>query len=202
MRRCGAFVFAMLVVPCAHAAAPLATHVCDLQAWVADRDPAGLNVRSAPSREARVIGTLPPMVNPDGERDYGVELRITGAKDGWLRIDGARDDASRNGLGTPRPTFAGSGWIAGNLVGFGVQSAHGHARADVGSERIVDLGKDWLSDRAEITRMLDCTGDWAHVEFRLRARMATAEAAGAPQRAWFRGICANQETTCDRGPVD
>jgi hypothetical protein len=200
----GAFLIAIaaLVASPALAAAIVPAHECRLEAWVVDRDPAGLNVRSAPSREARLLGTLPPLVNPDGERDYGVELRITGAKDGWLRIEGARDDPSRNGLGTPRPTYAGTGWISGNLVRFGVQSAHGYAQPDVKSERRVDLGQDWLSDRAEITRMLACKDDWAHVEFRLRAATGAADALGEPQRAWFRGICANQETTCDRAAVD
>ncbi len=176
-------------------AAPAHATECRVEAWAADRDPAGLNVREAPSRDARVLGTLPPMVNPDGERDYGIEFRVTGSKDGWLRIDGARDDPGRSGQASPRPTYAGTGWIAGNLVRFTVQSAHGYEKPDSASTRLVDLGEHWLTDRGEVTRMIACEGDWALVEFMLRGDGKAAH--GAPQRAWFRGICANQETTCD-----
>lgn len=181
---------------------PAAQTACTLEGWAVDRDPRGLNVRAAPSAQARVLGTLPPLSVSEDRPDFGVPFRITASRDGWLRIEGARDDPARSGE-PARPTYAGGGWISGGFVRFKVQSAHGHRAADAGSERLVDLGDDALTDLARLTRVVACSGDWALVEFvpekrRDPATQALLDATDrSPRRAWFRGICANQETSCD-----
>lgn len=181
---------------------PAAQTACTLEGWAVDRDPRGLNVRAAPSAQARVLGTLPPLSVSEDRPDFGVPFRITASRDGWLRIEGAKDDPSRSG-GAARATYAGSGWISGGFVRFKVQSAHGHRAPDAASERIVDLGDDALTDLARLTRVVACSGDWALVEFvpekrRDPATQALLDATDrSPRRAWFRGTCANQETSCD-----
>lgn len=181
---------------------PSAETACALEGWAVDRDPRGLNVRAAPSARARVLGTLPPLSVGEDRADFGVPFRITASRGGWLRIEGAQDDPARSGE-PARPTYAGRGWISGGFVRFKVQSAHGHRAADADSERIVDLGDDALTDVAALTRVLACSGAWALVEFVQEKRrdpvtQALRDATDrTPRRAWFRGICANQETTCD-----
>jgi hypothetical protein len=204
------FAAALVVAACATAAGarggdvevPAAQTSCSLEGWAVDRDPRGLNVRAAPSAQARVLGTLPPLSVDEDRADFGIPFRITASRAGWLRIEGAHDDPARSGV-PARPTYAGSGWISGGFVRFKVQSAHGHRAADAASERIVDLGDDALTDMAALTRVLACSGSWALVEFVQEKRRDPAtqalrdEADRAPRRAWFRGVCANQETTCD-----
>lgn len=181
---------------------PAAQASCALEGWAVDRDPRGLNVRAAPSAQARVLGTLPPLSTGEDRPDFGVLFRITASRGGWLRIEGAQDDPSRSGE-PARPTYAGSGWVSGRLVRFKVQSAHGYRVPDAASERIVDLGDDALTDLATLNGVLACSGAWALVEFVQEHRRDPDSQAlldttdRSPRRAWFRGICANQETSCD-----
>lgn len=181
---------------------PLGEKACALEGWAADRDPKGLNVRADPSAQARVLGILPPLSVDDDRADFGIPLRITASRGGWLRIDGAHDDPARSGR-PARATYGGSGWVSGRFVRFKVQSAQGYRAPDAASERVVDLGDDALTDMAALTRVLACSGAWALVEFVQERRrdpvsQGLADVADrTPQRAWFRGICANQETTCD-----
>ena len=181
---------------------PAAQASCSLEGWAVDRDPHGLNVRAAPSAQARVLGTLPPLSVDEDRPDFGIPFRITASRGGWLRIEGAQDDPSRSGA-PARPTYAGSGWVSGRLVRFKVQSAHGYRAPDTASERVVDLGDDALTDLAVLNGVLACSGSWALVEFvQQQRRDPTSQALlddndRTPRRAWFRGICANQETTCD-----
>lgn len=181
---------------------PSAESACTLEGWAVDRDPRGLNVRAGPSAQARVLGTLPPLSIGEDRADFGVPFRITASRGGWLRIEGAQDDPSRSGE-PARPTYAGSGWVSGRLVRFKVQSGHGYRAPDAASERIVDLGDDALTDLAALHGVLACSGAWALVEFVQEKRRDPAtqalrdETDRSPQRAWFRGICANQETSCD-----
>jgi hypothetical protein len=67
----------------------------------------------------------------------------------------------------------------------------------------------WLTDMASIERLLGCDGPWVLVEARQRRRVGQADplaeipAAERPLlRAWFRGVCSAEETTCDMRGVD
>jgi hypothetical protein len=178
---------------------------CKFTGWAIDRDPRGINVRAAPSSRAAVRGTLPPYVRgPD--RYFGVELDITGSHNGWLRIEAAKDDSERSGR-PPRATYSGAGWVHGSRVMFAVQSGAGYARPDMTSQQLVNLGDDWLTDMGKIRLIVACNEEWALVEFEIERRrnpvtealedLSAAERKASRRRAWFRGICWSQETTCD-----
>ena len=178
---------------------------CKFAGWAIDRDPSGIKVRAAPSSRAAVRGTLPPYVRgPD--RYFGVELDITGSHDGWLRIDGAKDDPERSGR-PPRATYSGAGWVHGSRLMFVIQSGAGYARPDITSRQLVNLDQEWLTEMGKIRLVVACYKDWALVEFELERRrnpvtnaledLSPAERKASRGRAWFRGICWSQETTCD-----
>src|SRR5829696_8647999 len=58
-----------------------ATTRCDVKAYVVDRDPKGMNVRSGPGGAHKVVGNLP---NAEVE---GIRVHITGSQGDWVRID-------------------------------------------------------------------------------------------------------------------
>ena len=76
---------------------------CDLYAYVADADPAGLNVRSGPGKQFAVVGNLP-------QHEYSVEVHVTGATGQWLRIEGGEKQD------TGEVVFRGAGWVYGPLL--------------------------------------------------------------------------------------
>jgi len=189
---------------------PSVETTCQIEGWSIDTDPKGTNVRAAPSVKARVVGKLPAYVVRHDTYSFGIEFQIIGSHNGWLKITGAKDDPNRSGKPLRR-TYAGTGWIAGNLVRFGVQSGLGYAKPDAGSARLLDLGSgDWLiSDRGEIERVVACQGKWALLDYRLiqqrdaRSHLVPLRAAERKRgRAWFRGICNSQDTTCDMANPD
>jgi len=196
---------------------PSGETTCEIEGWSIDTDPKGTNVRAAPSVKARVVGKLPAYAVRHDTYSFGIEFQIIGSHNGWLKITGAKDDPNRSGKPLRR-TYAGTGWIAGNLVRFGVQSGLGYAKPDAASARLLDLGfghkdhlgkisfdRDWLiSDRGEIERVVACQEKWALLDYRLiQQRDAKNNFVPLPAaerkrgRAWFRGICNSQDTTCD-----
>lgn len=187
-------------------AMPEGARACRIEGWVIDRDPAGLNVRAAPARDAGVLGTLPPYVENGDGRGFGIPVHVQASLDGWFLIEAGDDDPDRTG-GARRPVYSGQGWVAANMVRFSLQSGRGYARPDSGEPPIVDLEPDTVSEMGRIVRVHGCTGDWVDVEYRLERRrdlttLALLESspreAAIVHRGWFRGTCANQETNCDR----
>jgi hypothetical protein len=180
---------------------------CNLEGWAIDTDPKGLNVRAAPSPQAAVLGTLPPYVTSTENFGFGVEFKITASHNGWLRIEGAKDDPGRSGKPL-RPAYSGTGWVHGSRVGFGIQSGSGHARPDTASQQLLNLGDDGLTEMGKIRLIVACDKDWALVDFSLERRrdsktqaledLSPAQQEASRGRAWFRNICASQEATCDQ----
>lgn len=179
-------------------------HACRIEGWVADPDPAGLNVRAAPGRDAAIIGTLPGFV--EAERGFGVPVRVDAAQDGWFRVEAGEDDPERSGL-PPRPVHRGPGWVAANMIRFQLPASRGFAAPGTSGQVLVELGQDGLTEMGAIERVLDCRDEWVQVDFRLHYRRDPASGAlielpsaesAATRRAWFQEPCANQETTCER----
>lgn len=84
-----------------------------------DQDPAGLNVRAAPSASAPVLGRLYSMEDPEAHHGgwparIGPEFTIREVRDGWVRIEGA--DAVSEGVDGTRRNYTGAGWVSANLV--------------------------------------------------------------------------------------
>ena len=149
------------------------TRPCDVQAYVIDKDPKGLNVRSEPNAKSKILGALPPLT----------DITIVGVQGGWLRIGSAESENANTGemaQGLPQ-----SGWISRRLVGtdtrnYGEVSEYFlHEAPDKKSKVITD-------PRAATLPIVDCDGEWVKVE-------AKEGKAGWLER---QGQCANWRTNC------
>ncbi|NMK45969.1 hypothetical protein [Achromobacter sp. Bel] len=186
---------------------PAGPTACHFSAWTSSQKPV-IRVYAAPSINADVLGGLPTTEGDDPDPDidyYPVTFDVTEARDGWLRIKSASDAMTGNDESRPRPVYRGEGWIEAADAQVGIQSARGYARPDVGSERLLDLGSDWLTDRAELLGIVACQGDWLLLDYALDFSENWEPLAPKDRtrgRAWFRGVCASAETTCDMRSVD
>ena len=148
---------------------------CDVEAYVVDKDPHGLNVRSGPNKNHKIIGNL-----PDQEAE-GIVVHITGSSGEWVRIDHAVEAG-----GEPnRDFFKGAGWVYARLLG-----AEGMAISNGGTnlykeptEKSRILSKVPGGDDAIIIR--GCRGQWMYIEYKKVWGWA------APHT-----LCANPLTTC------
>jgi hypothetical protein len=179
---------------------------CHIEGWSKDRNPKGLKVRDSASFHGPVLGTLPTYVNNYDSYSFGVEFKIVGSHNGWIKITGAKDDPNRSNQPL-RPTYAGTGWVPGESVDFRVQSGTGYVRPDAESTKLIELKRDWLTPMASIERVVACYKEWALLDYSFIRRrnkktmalekLTLKEQQASNGRAWFRGICANQETTCE-----
>jgi len=180
---------------------------CSVSGWTTNVKPA-IAVRAAPSANAQVLGRLPTTRGDDPDPDidyYSVTFDVTEARDGWLKIKNASDDMTGNDTPRPRPVYRGEGWIEAEDAQVGIQSARGYARPDAGSERLLDLKSDWLTERATLRGIVACDGEWLLLDYEMRQSENWEPLAPKDRtqgRAWFRGVCASAETTCDMRSVD
>jgi hypothetical protein len=181
-----------------------ATRVCDIPAWIHNADPQGVAVRAAPSVDSPIRARLPSTV----ETEYGlpIAISITGSEAGWFQMKDPAYDPDP--LGPPAPAMPDvQGWVDGAQVVVIVQGKRGRA-APMKTAVVLDEFEDgWLSDSARIDRVLDCDGQWVKVEYRhLAEDSSTSPPASVPmgpaRQAWFTGLCAIQETTCDMPGAD
>lgn len=148
---------------------------CDVSAYVVDRDPKGLNVRSGPAGGFKVVGLLP------NEGVDGVGVHITGASGEWVRIDRA-DEQGGDG---ERRLFKGEGWVYGPLLGTdGVGWVEGGTpiyKEPSKKSRVVAR----MLGGAEGAVVRGCRGKWMYVEHK-------------KVRGWAEGstLCDNSLTTC------
>lgn len=201
----------------AEAEIPAGAAACDFGAWAAFSATAPIPVRSEPRADAPLLGTLPvaPVSDDAGgavEFDV-VEARPGTPGPGWLKIDRAIDPEMPDANGDPlpaRPLPAMPGWIPADAAQIAVQSALGYARPDASGAPLLDLGNgDWLTDMGSIRAIRACAGPWLLLDYRILRRREPSGAlielppeAARTGTAWFRGICANQVTTCDMRSVD
>ncbi|QPF71953.1 SH3 domain-containing protein [Roseateles sp. DAIF2] len=212
LRICGG---ALLAASCfaAHANEPSATSTsCSIVAFVDETDPAGLNVRAAPSAKARVLGTLPPVwVDKDSGSRVRIRVEVMEGSNGWFRIRNARDDEDLTGIAA-RPTFGGEGWVSGRKLVVKSQARQGHADPAEDSAVLLRLNEQQIFDGSLMVRassLVACHGRWAQLEFSDRRLpepdlkaldLAPAARAGLPRgrfRLWVDKICGSQETSCD-----
>lgn len=145
---------------------------CDVSAYVIDKDPQGLNVRSGAGKNFEVIGDLP-------FRDYtGVGVHITGSNGDWVRIDSAVEEGAEE----DKTFFEGVGWVYGPLLGL---TAIGggttlYQQASLKSRRITRVP----DDEGDVT-VRGCRGEWLYVEYNKMKGWA------APNT-----LCSNPLTTC------
>lgn len=184
---------------------------CRFGAFVAETDPAGLNVRAAPSTAAKVLGKLPPtFIEPGTNYGVRIEVEIAGVRDGWFLVRNAKDNPELTGR-PPRPVYKGEGWVSGSKLTVKSQANAGRARPAPGSAVHLRIGDNETFDGdivIEAARLSDCQGEWAQVEFtdqrfptedRATLKVDRAARTGLPPgrfRVWVNRLCAIQETSC------
>lgn len=178
---------------------------CNFRALSRDPDPAGLNVREAPDRNARILGQVQPPVDILGTK-LVADVHVIGYQKGWFLVALGPYDPQEVAPHGPKP-FTGRGWVAGEmltteLLRFMLKQEPRETAADLVNLFVIDA-KGWqISDpqSVKVRRILSCSGDWVHVEIALakgvKPLIATATDGGII-RGWSNGTCTNQLTTCD-----
>lgn len=193
------------------AEAPKGPTACAFSAW-ANYDKPSITVRAAPSASAKALGQIPARpAAGEPEYSYSVTFDVKEAKDGWLRIANASDAYNEDEYPerAPRKLYKGEGWIRADDARVGIQSARGYARPDAASQRLVDLGSDWLTEMGKIQGIHACHEDWVLLDYLVDRKRSPqdeiverAKGERLAGRAWFRGLCDVQETSCDMKSVD
>ncbi|UXH79180.1 SH3 domain-containing protein [Roseateles amylovorans] len=194
----------------AEAALPFRSQ-CEIGAFVQETDPAGLNVRAAPSAHSRVLGKLVPVyMDPDQGYRTRAEVDVVASERGWFLIRNARDNPDLSGQ-AERPMYQGEGWVSGSRLIVKSQATVGRAaptRQAPEALRFRDEDSFDSSAMMDSGRLVGCQGKWAQVEFtetklpvalREKLRVAPAARQGVPAgrfRAWLDKICDLQETSC------
>ncbi len=194
------------------AAVPEGPTTCNFGAWTNYLRKPAIEVRDAPSAEARILGKLPTAeAAGEPEYSYSITFDVIAARNGWLKIANASDayneaeDESR----APRKFHKGEGWIRSGDARIGIQSGRGYLKPDAQSARLLDLGSNWLTEMGRIDGILACHQDWVLLDYTVERKrlpdeqlVELAEGERSTGRAWFRGLCSSQETTCDMKSVD
>lgn len=148
---------------------------CSVPAYASpDRKP--VKVYSAPHRSADALGYLPVSKDEDGNRKGAYVTIISMQRDWALVADTVSWDISERGP---------NGWVEARHLRFTLQTNHGFASPN--PESTILITTDWLMP-SRIRKLEDCYREWVFV---------TVKSVGKARKAWFRGACANQETTCD-----
>lgn len=147
---------------------------CDVGAYVIDKDPNGLNVRSGPGKSHAVIGNLPY------QQYTGVGVHITGSSGDWVQIDFAAEEGTEE----DRTLFKGVGWVYAPLLGLtGIAHPEGGTllyREAFQKTRVVKI----VPGGDDVT-VWGCRGKWFYVEYKKVKGWA------APST-----LCTNSLSTC------
>lgn len=142
---------------------------CQIGAYIIDKDPKGLNVRSEPNSQSKIIDTLPT-------NTLAIIVDITASQGDWVQISKAQSPG--------RLEFQGSGWVYAPLLGtstrgYGTKSVSVYKGADNQTEVIGRIP----SQRS--VKLLSCDRAWALVEY-------------DGLKGWIEpeSQCANPLTTC------
>lgn len=169
---------------------------CEFRGWSRDPDPAGLNLRAAPSSTAAVVGRL-PAPRREGDETFAVEMHVVAGRDGWLLVD--RAEFADYGSAPAKTVFTGRGWVSGRMVGVSVQDERVRRQPDAAAA-IIDRPRVSAGGEAEILRLeriVGCRGRWIEVEGSFGDASGEAgRGPGRPTRGWVTGLCGNQVTTC------
>jgi SH3-like domain-containing protein len=143
--------------------------LCQLSAYVIDRDPQGLNIRNAPNPNAQIMGNLPTY-------DQTMTVNIIASQGNWVQINQADGDSGE--------VFQGRGWVYAPLLG---TSTRGYARKGVSvyanpNNRSRAIGR--IPDQVGV-KLLSCDRQWAYVSYE-------------KLQGWLAPIdqCPNALTTC------
>jgi hypothetical protein len=202
----------LLSLPLQAKTPPSSQDRCELVAFVNETDPAGLNVRAAPSAQAQKLGTLPPIwVDRWQVRHVRVRTHVIDAANGWFKIRNSSDEEDLTEQ-PARPTYQGEGWVSGSKLIVIAQTNIGRLRPDPAAPAAIELDGPFSFDEDTFDgarRLVDCSGRWIQMEFdesklsedgRRAFKISPETRKGLPLgrfRFWVNKICGLQETSCD-----
>jgi uncharacterized protein YgiM (DUF1202 family) len=139
-------VFPLLFGTTSLAQTPAKSTPCQIRAYVKDKDPQGLNVRTAPSSASAIIGNLPT----------NTEVKVFASKGTWMLVSPLAPNL--HGI-----KFQGRGWVYTPLLGI---STRGYDRNNVSvfaraSYQSAVVGQ---IPSSKPVNLLSCQGQWALVE--------------------------------------
>ncbi|MGA9378289.1 MAG: SH3 domain-containing protein, partial [Phormidium sp.] len=124
--------------------------VCQIYAYVIDKDPQGLNVRANPNIKGEILGKLP--TNTDA-----VLVDIIASQGNWVEINKAEDASGK-------VVFQGKGWVYASKLG---TSTRGYDKKKVSVYSRPDSGRKEVGTIPSSTQvtLLGCQGKWAFVGY-------------------------------------
>ncbi len=154
------------------AASPPVT-ACQTAAYVIDPDPKGLNVRSGPGSQNKLLATLPTV---QAEPAVKVDVQVTGFSQGWLRISQAYDLYRK-------PLLKQAGWVHAPLLGTSTRTSPNRKVSLYSSPGAKAVAQ--IPDLSQVS-ILSCKGNWLEVKH-------------GNHKGWLRpqDQCAISETTCN-----
>jgi hypothetical protein len=177
------FVLPLLAVTGQGSVAVAAGIPCSISGYSNDPDPKGQNIRKTPSGSAKIIARLPPPVTEDGFK-FGPYFDILAVQGGWVKVTNA---SSWNG----GESSARIGWISAKFVRFHLQTEVGFVGPSNKTQPIWHA--EGSSFDESFSLLVGCSAEYAQV---------LPTGTDVPKKAWVRGVCAIQETTCDGLPID
>ncbi len=117
---------------------------CQIRAYVIDKDPQGLNVRSGSSSHS-IIGRLP----------FNTEVEVFNSQENWVLISASTPN--------PRVKFQGRGWVYVSLLGIGTRGYDRNSVAVFARASYQSAVVGQIPSRSPI-KLLGCQGQWALVE--------------------------------------
>lgn len=136
-------------VPSTPNAAPAAA--CDVEAYVVDPDPKGLNVRDTPGVDGKVVAVIPA----DG--DGTVVHIVASSPNGWAQINRAETIS-----GTV--VFDKKGWVSGNMLGTSTRG-YGTRGVKLRGEGKTGQVVGTIPPESEV-KVAGCAGDKIKVKYR------------------------------------
>ena len=148
---------------------------CGIEAWVIDKDPNGLNVRSQPNANSKILTKLKRKNN---DSDF-ITVYVTGYSNGWIKI--ARAENIDGDL-----LFDDIGWVSAKMIATGTKGNDGNYAKPVNLYTNANTKKKigLIPSESEV-QIVGFSCGWIKVNYKGKT-------------GWIRdsNICGNPVTTC------
>ena len=121
---------------------------CRISAYVIDKDPKGLNVRSGPNNSSEIIGKLPTTT-------IAVIVDLAGSQGDWVQLTKAESPE--------KIEFQGTGWVYAQLLGTSTRG-YGSNGVSVYSSPSTQSSTIGRLPKTTGVKLLSCDQSWALVE--------------------------------------
>jgi len=126
---------------------------CEVYGYVIDKDPKGLNVRSAPNGKASIVGKL-------NKGESGIEVTVIGSSNKWLQIKDAQSPDN-----DAKELYEGMGWVYAAMIG---TSTRGYDTGKVKLYKSPDKkgGTVGTIPKETEVKLTGCRDSWAKVGYK------------------------------------